>query len=122
VAVQSVNQTLADSFQLDKPEGALISGIEPGGPAEKAGLRVGDVVQRLGGKPAAGLALRLLSPDEQRRAGTTGGLLVKRVQRGPATLAGLQRGDVLLAINSAQVNDLAQLQAAVATRRSQSLC
>jgi serine protease Do len=50
VAVQSVNQTLADSFQLDKPQSALVSSVETGGPADKAGLRVGDVVQRLGDK------------------------------------------------------------------------
>ena len=171
VAVQPVNKTLADSFQLEKPQGALVSSVELGGPADKAGLRVGDVVQRLGdkpvldsgdlpaligqalpgertqlgiwrqGKPLAidvllgdannkmaavaqteavadkgrlGLALRPLSPDEQRSAGTTGGLVVERVQQGPAALAGLQRGDVLLAINGAPVKNMAQVQAAVA--------
>jgi S1-C subfamily serine protease len=41
VAVQEVNQALADSFNLDKPEGALVAGVEKGSPAEKAGLKFG---------------------------------------------------------------------------------
>ena len=51
VAVQEVNQTLADSFKLDKPEGALISSIDKGGPADKAGLQAGDVIRSVDGKP-----------------------------------------------------------------------
>ncbi len=39
------------------------------------------------------------------------------MQQGPASLAGLQRGDVLLAINGANVKDIAQLQAAVANAK-----
>ena len=35
ISVQEVNQTLADSFNLDKPEGALVSSVEKGGPADK---------------------------------------------------------------------------------------
>ena len=41
VTIQEVNQTLADSFKLDKPEGALVSSVEKGGPADKAGLQAG---------------------------------------------------------------------------------
>ncbi|RPI44261.1 MAG: Do family serine endopeptidase, partial [Betaproteobacteria bacterium] len=50
VVIQEVNQALADSFKLDKPEGALVSNIEPGGPADKAGLRPGDVIRKLNGQ------------------------------------------------------------------------
>jgi serine protease Do len=39
VIVQEVNQALADSFGLDKPQGALVSAVEKGGPADKAGLQ-----------------------------------------------------------------------------------
>jgi serine protease Do len=51
VAVQEVNQTLADSFKLDKPEGALIASVDKGGPADQAGLEPGDVIRRIDGKP-----------------------------------------------------------------------
>jgi serine protease Do len=51
VTIQEVNQTLADSFKLDKPEGALVASVEPGSPAEKAGLRPGDVIIKANGQP-----------------------------------------------------------------------
>ncbi len=50
VAVQEVNQTLADSFKLDKPEGALVSGVDKNGPAAKAGLEPGDVIRKVNGQ------------------------------------------------------------------------
>jgi serine protease Do len=50
VAVQEVNQALADSFGLDRPERALVSGVEPGGPADKADLKPGDVIRKLDGQ------------------------------------------------------------------------
>jgi serine protease Do len=51
VMIQEVNQTLADSFKLDKPEGALVSNVEAGGPAERAGLKPGDVIRKVNGQP-----------------------------------------------------------------------
>jgi serine protease Do len=51
VGIQEVDRNLAESFGLDRPMGALISQVEPGGPAEKAGVRVGDIVVELEGKP-----------------------------------------------------------------------
>jgi serine protease Do len=44
VSIQDVNQSLAESFGLKKPTGALISSVAKGSPAEKAGLKVGDVI------------------------------------------------------------------------------
>lgn len=171
VAIQEVNQTLADSFKLDKPEGALVASVEKGGPAEKAGLQPGDVIRAIDGKtivasgdlPAAiglsapgetvkldvwrkgsaqeiraklggakdqavaaatpdataaqgrlGLALRALQPQERQSAGVAeGGLVVEQVG-GAAARAGVEAGDVLLAINGTPVSSTEQARAAVA--------
>jgi serine protease Do len=51
VVVQEVTQALAKSFGLDRPRGALVSQVEPGGPADKAGLKSGDVIVGFNGKP-----------------------------------------------------------------------
>ncbi|MCW5671286.1 MAG: DegQ family serine endoprotease [Hydrogenophaga sp.] len=167
VSVQEVNQTLAESFQLDKPEGALVSSVEPGSPAAKAGLQVGDVIRQMDGQPIVssgdlpaligqalpgekvkldvwrqgkpvsltaqlgdaaakavktagdekaadqgrlGLALRPLAPQERREVGVEGGLVVEDAQ-GPAALAGVQPGDVLLAVNGAKVQSVEQVRA-----------
>lgn len=54
VSVQEVNQAFADSFKLDRPEGALVASVEKNGPAAKAGLEPGDVVRKVDGKPVVG--------------------------------------------------------------------
>ncbi len=56
VAAQDVNQPLAESFGLDAPRGALVAQVEPGSPAEKAGLRSGDVILRVGQEPVERIA------------------------------------------------------------------
>ena len=47
VYIQQVTQDLAESFGLKTPEGALVTKIEKGSPAEKAGLKAGDVITAL---------------------------------------------------------------------------
>jgi serine protease Do len=170
VAVQEVNQAFADSFKLDKPEGALVSNIEKGGPGDKAGLKAGDVIRKVDGQPIVasgdlpaaigqrapgtkvtldvwrqgepkalsatlgdasgrqakvaandsaagqgklGLALRPLAPEEKRSAAVDGGLLVEDVT-GPSAAAGVQAGDVLLAINGTPAKSVDQVREAVA--------
>jgi serine protease Do len=170
VAVQEVDQTLAESFKLDKPAGALVSDVAPGSAAERAGLESGDVVLavnghavdlsgdlpalvglalpgdaielevwRLGARrtlharlddakagtaPAVasaapspdgrlGLALRPLQADEKRVSGIASGLLVEGVS-GAAARAGMQPGDVVLAIGGQAVATVAQASAAAA--------
>ncbi len=51
VMIQDVTKELAESFGLKKPEGALIAGVEKGGPADKAGMEPSDVVLKFDGKP-----------------------------------------------------------------------
>ncbi|HEY8905890.1 MAG TPA: Do family serine endopeptidase [Rhodoferax sp.] len=170
VAIQEVNQTLADSFHLPRPEGALVSSVEADGPADKAGLKSGDVILKVnnrdivaasdlpamigatapgdkvdigvwrqgklenfsarlvdasgkteklaatsgvGVKGRLGLALRPLQPQEKRDAGVNSGLLIEDTA-GAAAMAGVQAGDVLLAVNGSPVNSLEQVRTLVA--------
>ncbi|CAD6539918.1 DegQ family serine endoprotease [Paraburkholderia sabiae] len=170
VAVQGVNQTLADSFGMKKPQGALVSSVDPGGPAAKAGLQPGDVILSVNGvdvadssalpsqiagikpgtqadlqvwrdkstkdlkvtigslsdtKTAAndeggpaqmqgrlGVAVRPLTPQEKSGASVSHGLLVQDAS-GAAASAGIQPGDVILAVNGRSVSNVDQLKQAV---------
>jgi serine protease Do len=51
VRIQEVTDELAETMGLDKGRGALIAGMNDGGPAQKAGLQNGDVVLTFDGKP-----------------------------------------------------------------------
>ena len=51
VRIQQVTDELAEGLSLGKARGALVSEISPDGPAEKGGLKVGDVIVRFDGKP-----------------------------------------------------------------------
>jgi len=51
VAIQPITRELAQAFGLEEPQGALVSSVEPGGPADKAGVRSGDVIVGYNGKP-----------------------------------------------------------------------
>jgi serine protease Do len=50
VVIQEVTPELAQSFGLKEPTGALVSDIEVGSPAEKAGIRKGDIILKFNGK------------------------------------------------------------------------
>ncbi|WP_024539102.1 DegQ family serine endoprotease [Comamonas badia] len=63
-------------------------------------------------KGQIGLALRPLQPQEAREAGVEQGMLIEDA-RGPAALAGVQGGDVLLAINGTAVKSMDQVRAAL---------
>lgn len=49
VAIQELTKDLADSFGMKDTKGALISGVEKDGPADKGGLEAGDVIVRFNG-------------------------------------------------------------------------
>lgn len=51
VAMQSVTPEMAEALHLNEPVGALIDSVEPGGPAQVAGLKTGDVIQSFNGHP-----------------------------------------------------------------------
>jgi serine protease Do len=172
VTVQEINQTLADSFKLDRPEGALVASVQKGSPAAAAGLQPGDVIRKANGQtvvasgdlPAIiaqskpgdriplevwrqggnvqltaqlanadekvakadsgsdksaqggklGLSLRPLQPDEARQAGISGGGLLVEDVSGAAERAGVQPGDVVLAVNGTPAKSIEQVRAVVA--------
>ncbi|RZJ12327.1 MAG: Do family serine endopeptidase [Rubrivivax sp.] len=166
VTLQDLSAPLAASFGLDAPDGALVSSVQPGSAAAKAGLKAGDVITGVDGEPVRvagdvssrvglarpgdklklelwrdksrvsetvalgradkdtqeaaaapeggqlGLALRPLEKQELRGSGLDHGLLIERVT-GPAQMAGVQPGDVLLALNGKPVNDIEQVRSAM---------
>ncbi len=166
VTVQAIDQTLAENFGLKSPQGALVSSVQKGSPAAKAGLEAGDVILKFNGAPISrssdlpslvaslragspakievwrdgktrevtaqlaerempknvsdagedaapqgklGLAVRPLTSDEMAEAKVSHGVVVEQVA-GPAALAGVQPGDVILSVNRTPVKNPAQLR------------
>lgn len=169
VQIQDLDQALAASFGLPRPDGALISHVAANTAASKAGLKAGDVITEVDGHPVVrsgvlssriglstpggqvrlkvwrdkswheidvklgsaeeptkladasgnsasggqlGLALRPLTPDERRQADIASadqGLLIEEVG-GAAEKAGVQAGDVLLAVNGRSIQSIEQVR------------
>ena len=70
VEVQELTPPIAESFKLGGTRGALIAGVLRGGPADKAGVKPGDVLVEVEGKPVADPASMLnliaaLAPGRQ---------------------------------------------------------
>lgn len=51
VSMQDMTQELAESFGLEQPNGALIASVLKDGPADKAGIKAGDIMIAISGKP-----------------------------------------------------------------------
>ncbi|MBU1691846.1 MAG: DegQ family serine endoprotease [Gammaproteobacteria bacterium] len=164
VMIQEVTRELAESFGLKKPEGALIAGVEKGGPADKGGLAPSDVILRFDGKPVGnaselpllvgatkpgkqvevqvwrkgsarnlalvvgetptekvaqrpgkmesaagrlGLGLNDLSEAQKKELQIPHGVVVVEAQA-LAARAGIQRGDVITAVNNSDVKSVEQ--------------
>jgi serine protease Do len=169
VVAQDVDASLAKSFKLDRPRGALVSAVEKGGPAAKGGVKPGDVILEVGDDPVEqsadlsnliaesepgknadltvwrggkerkitvkieelqesgvktgkatqdrreaegaklGLVVRPLTPQEKDQVETEGSIVVADV-RGSAARAGIQPGDIILAVNDRSVNNVKDLR------------
>ena len=70
VEPQDITPELADSFGLQKSSGTIIAGVLKGGPADKAGVKPGDILLAVGGHPVTDTVAMLnlvaqLTPGEQ---------------------------------------------------------
>jgi serine protease Do len=70
VIPQDITPSLAESFNLSSQNGALVGDVQPGTPAEKAGIKSGDVIVEFNGQPITGendllLAVADCSPGQQ---------------------------------------------------------
>ncbi len=50
VGIGEVSKEVAESLGMAKPQGAFVSSVEPGSPAEKAGIEAGDIILKFDGK------------------------------------------------------------------------
>jgi serine protease Do len=167
VLIQEVTTDLAESFGLKAPKGALVAEVEPGSPADKAGVQVSDIILKFNGhginasldlprmvgatQPGtkarlsvwrkgaakelevkvgampeddqtpqiaekkqsnrAGLVVSELGAEQKKALKISSGVLVEE-SSGIAARAGIEPGDVILAVNNQEVNranELAQL-------------
>ncbi|MCF8039435.1 MAG: DegQ family serine endoprotease [Desulfohalobiaceae bacterium] len=50
ITLQDVDKQMATALGIEKAEGALVASVQPGSPAEKAGIRSGSVIKELNGQ------------------------------------------------------------------------
>nr|VFK22246.1 MAG: serine protease Do [Candidatus Kentron sp. MB]VFK32640.1 MAG: serine protease Do [Candidatus Kentron sp. MB]VFK76009.1 MAG: serine protease Do [Candidatus Kentron sp. MB] len=171
VLIQDVTRELAESFGMERPTGALIAKVLPKSPAERAGLRVGDVVLQFDGRevrhssdlppivgstkvgsrksvtilrdgkprtihvviaelpeeekprlvdagdpnPAVDDRLGLSTRDvttEEREEYKLGkhGVLVEKVEEGPAREAGIRSGDIIVMVHAIKIKNVRHLK------------
>jgi serine protease DegQ len=56
VELQDVNREIAETFKLPKTEGSIVAAVQNGGPADRAGLKAGDVVVAVNETPSRNTA------------------------------------------------------------------
>ncbi len=77
VNIQDLNENLAKSFGRTDTNGALVSQVVPDGPAQKAGIKTGDIILDFNGHAVRGAA-QLKNLVGQTKPGTTAKLNVYR--------------------------------------------
>ena len=59
VEPQDITPELAEAFKLPRRDGAIIAGVMRGGPADRAGVKVGDILVAVDGRPIGSTAVML---------------------------------------------------------------
>lgn len=174
VLIGEVSREVAEAIGLQKPAGALVSSVEGDGPADKAGVKPGDVIIKYDGRAvesssdlrrmvasthpgskvsatvwrngaardlqvtvgemqsdqprlakseqgrgagptadALGLIVSDISADQQKELKIKGGVQVDSVD-GPAALAGIRQGDLIVSLNNVEVSGAKQFGEMVA--------
>ncbi len=170
VVIQDVTPEMAEN--LGVKEGVIIAQVAPSSPAEKAGLRIGDVVVEVDGKKVSdtrdlqftimktppgqevtlrvvrdgkelnikakvgqmpeevgqrepsredsslGLVLRNLTPEEVRRFGVNGVLVVGVVPNSLAMRSGILVGDIILRVNNRPVSSVEEFSSLIDSLKS----
>ncbi|MFN3869935.1 MAG: Do family serine endopeptidase [Aquificaceae bacterium] len=169
VVIQDITPDMAES--LGVKEGVIIAQIMPSSPADKAGLKVGDIVVEIDGQKVSevrdlqfkimrtppgkeinlkiiregkemnikvkvgempeerqisereegeedlGFALRDLTPEEERRFGVRGVLVVRVLPNSLAMQSGLIAGDIILQVGNRPISRAAEFQQIIQTLR-----
>lgn len=172
VVVGQVSREYAEAMNLDRPVGALVNDLNPGGAADRAGIEPGDVILEFNGLPieewndlpplvganppgsavdvvvsrngdkrvfevtldaletdsegnlqastssesqsnALGIVVRAIPDDSLDQVDADGGVIVVEVESDEAYRAGLQRGDVILAINNREIENVEEFEEVV---------
>lgn len=107
VNIGPLNRELAEAFGLDRTAGALVSSVQPGSAADRAGIQEGDVILRLNEEPIE-VWTDLPPLVGATPPGTEVELLINRngeQQRVDATIASLEPGD-LAAVDQETTEDV----------------
>ncbi|RMH80518.1 MAG: Do family serine endopeptidase [Acidobacteria bacterium] len=170
VVIQDITPDMFESLGIK--EGVLIAQIMPGSPAERAGIKVGDIVVAVDGEKVGevrelqfrimrtepgkeltlriiregkelnlkvkvdqmpeekqvgeveqeqeglGLVLRDLSPEEEKRLGAKGVLILRVLPGSLAMQSGLQHGDIIMQVGGRNVSSVAEFQRLIEALRS----
>lgn len=108
VALQEVDRNLADAYQLSKPEGALIIQVAEDSPAEKAGLKVGDLVLEFNGQKILRTS-DLVNYVSRSATTSTAELLILRDKKRQTIKVNLKLSPDSVQTNNPQKNDTKQV-------------
>jgi serine protease Do len=169
--IQDLSEELAASFNFDSTDGVLVGDVVPNSPADRAGLRAGDIITEFNGKPVRkaaqlrnavagtapetetrleifregrsmrltvtigllegqfvagkgtqsaldlGMTVQTLTPEMARQAGFDGdetGVIVTQVEPGGlAAREGVQPGELIVAVGTKRVENLADFRQAM---------